>query len=196
MKIRVLSGKFKGRYLFSPNTKDTRVATSRFKKSLFDILMPYLEGARVLDLFAGSGCLGIEALSRGAKSAVFIDMASKPIAALKKNISLLQLESQTNVFQLDAFAFLERNCDLPFDIVLLDPPYPIGEEGYTKLLNLFDEIAKKKKESFLVSVELPKKLQKPLLEKAFESLHLWKDRQSGSTALLIYKSEIIPIPKK
>ena len=120
--MRVITGQARGRRLISPEGYDVRPTTDKVKESLFNILQFRLDGADVLDLFAGSGQLGIEALSRGADRAVFVDSSRKSLDVVKKNIELCRFTSQAQTFLLDATAFL-RTTNEKFDIVILDPPY-------------------------------------------------------------------------
>ena len=120
--MRVITGQARGRRLISPEGYDVRPTTDKVKESLFNILQFRLDGASVLDLFAGSGQLGIEALSRGADRAVFVDSSRKSLDVVKKNIELCRFTLQAQTYLLDATAFL-RTTNEKFDIVILDPPY-------------------------------------------------------------------------
>ena len=102
-----------------------RPTTDRVKEALFSIIQFEIEGRRVLDLFAGSGQLGIEALSRGAASAVFVDSSRDSIEVVRENLNTTQLAQSAQVIQMDSLAFLAGQCG-PFDIALLDPPYGAG----------------------------------------------------------------------
>lgn len=120
--MRVISGTQRGRKLFSLEGLDVRPTTDKVKESLFNIIQFDLEGSSVLDLFAGSGQLGIEALSRGADSVTFTDNSKKSLDTVKKNIELTGFQSLAKTVYSDAFSFLS-SCNSKFDIVLLDPPY-------------------------------------------------------------------------
>ena len=120
--MRVITGQARGRRLISPEGYDVRPTTDKVKESLFNIIQFRLDGASVLDLFAGSGQLGIEALSRGAEKAVFVDSSRKSLDVVKKNIELCRFSSQAQTFLCDAAAFL-RTTKEKFDVVILDPPY-------------------------------------------------------------------------
>jgi len=119
--IRILSGKYKGRKLNYFNLDALRPTQAKIRKSMMDTLMP-INNKDVLDLFAGVGSLGIEAISRGAKSVYFIDKNPKAINILKKNLNMLNLEEKVKVKILDVFKFLKKT-DLKFDLVIADPPY-------------------------------------------------------------------------
>lgn len=120
--MRIITGSARGRRLLSPEGFDVRPTTDKVKESLFNILQFELEGREVLDLFAGSGQLGLEALSRGAKSAVFVDSSPRSLDIVKKNIRLTGMEAQASAVAGDAFSFLAVT-DRKFDLVFLDPPY-------------------------------------------------------------------------
>lgn len=119
--MRVIAGSLRGRKLFSPDGS-ARPTTDRVKESLFNIIQFDVPGAAVLDLFAGSGQLGIEALSRGAASAVFVDSSKQSLETVKKNTELCGLCGRSRLILSDAFSFL-ASCREKFDIVFLDPPY-------------------------------------------------------------------------
>ncbi|MBR3768481.1 MAG: 16S rRNA (guanine(966)-N(2))-methyltransferase RsmD [Clostridia bacterium] len=120
--MRVITGSARGRRLLSPEGADIRPTTDKVKESIFNIIQFELEDANVLDLFAGSGQLGIEALSRGAKRTVFVDSSKKSLDIVKKNIELCKFSSCAHTVFSDAIAFL-RGTSEKFDIVFLDPPY-------------------------------------------------------------------------
>ena len=126
--MRIVAGKFKGRTLHTPTGLNTRPTSQRTREALFNVLQHgiedfTLEGARVLDLFAGSGALGIEALSRGAGYCIFVDDALPARAALRENIDTLGLGGQTRIFRRDATRLNPAGNLGAFDIVFADPPY-------------------------------------------------------------------------
>ncbi|MBE6976074.1 MAG: 16S rRNA (guanine(966)-N(2))-methyltransferase RsmD [Ruminococcaceae bacterium] len=120
--MRVISGKARGIQLKTPEGLKTRPTADRVKEALFSIIQFDVPCARVLDLFGGTGQLGIEALSRGAKSAVFVDEGQKACALIRENLGRTKLEQDAKVICGDYMQFLQ-NCREKFDIVLLDPPY-------------------------------------------------------------------------
>ena len=123
--MKIGGGKFRGMHIESPSGRKTRPTGGRLKKSLFDILAPRLPDARVLDLFAGAGTLGLEALSRGASYVTFVERNRAAANAIRKNLERLQLTEQAELLQRDAESainFLAGSHDV-FDLVLLDPPY-------------------------------------------------------------------------
>jgi 16S rRNA (guanine(966)-N(2))-methyltransferase RsmD len=119
--MRVIAGILKGRKLLSVPGTSTRPILDRVKTSLFDTLNPHLPDARVLDLFAGSGSLGIEAISRGALSCTFLDIEKAAIATIQTNIENIGIKSQTTVKRIDAFAYLRHSTNT-YDIIFVAPP--------------------------------------------------------------------------
>lgn len=120
--MRIITGSARGRRLEEPKNMDIRPTTDKVKESIFNIVQFDIEGRRVLDLFAGTGQLGIEALSRGAKSAVFVDESGEAIKIVKNNLTHCGLTGE--VARNDAVSFLEH-CG-KFDLIFLDPPYKSG----------------------------------------------------------------------
>src|SRR6201747_2212418 len=128
--MRVVGGRLKSRTLGSPSSRDIRPTADRLRESLFNILVHAyddpIEGARVLDLFAGTGALGIEAISRGAAFALFVDNGAEARALLRNNVEALGLGGGTKVFRRDASNLGPAHPMEPFSLVLLDPPYRMG----------------------------------------------------------------------
>ena len=120
--MRVITGKARGITLKTPEGMQTRPTTDRVKEAMFSIIQFEVPGARVLDLFGGSGQLGIEALSRGAKSAVFVDATENACKLIRENLKRTKLEQEGRVVRSDYLDYLKR-CRETFDIILLDPPY-------------------------------------------------------------------------
>lgn len=133
--IKITSGKFRGRTIKSPNSKLTHPMGAREKLALFNMIAEYLPGAVVLDAYAGSGALGIEALSRGAKYAVFVEKNPRIAQVIRNNLAELGLAEMTEVYEKDAGNFLPAS---EFDIILADPPYDnfdtSGVENLAKFL--------------------------------------------------------------
>jgi 16S rRNA (guanine966-N2)-methyltransferase len=128
--MRVVGGRLKGRNLVSPASRDIRPTADRLRESVFNILVHAygnpVEGARVLDLFAGTGALGIEAVSRGAAFALFIDNGAEARALLRNNVEALGLGGVTKVFRRDATNLGPAHPLPPFSLVFVDPPYGKG----------------------------------------------------------------------
>lgn len=120
--MRVISGSARGRRLKELQGMDTRPTTDKVKESIFNIIQFDLEGRKVLDLFGGTGQLGIEALSRGSAHCTFVEMRRDAIALLKDNLKTVGFQDVARVVQGDALAFLS-SCREQFDVILLDPPY-------------------------------------------------------------------------
>jgi 16S rRNA (guanine966-N2)-methyltransferase len=128
--MRVVGGRLKGRSLASPSSSDIRPTADRLRESLFNILVHAYENpiadARVLDLFAGTGALGIEAISRGAKFALFVDNGAEARALMRNNVEALGLGGVTKVYRRDATNLGPAHPVEPFSLVFLDPPYGKG----------------------------------------------------------------------
>ncbi|WP_251316991.1 16S rRNA (guanine(966)-N(2))-methyltransferase RsmD [Flintibacter muris] len=123
--MRIITGSARGRKLKEPKGMDTRPTTDKVKEGLFNIIQFELEGRRVLDLFAGTGQLGLEALSRGAEHCTFVDQRREAAALVRENIRLCRFEDRARVAQEESLSFLSL-CREKFDIVFLDPPYASG----------------------------------------------------------------------
>ena len=122
--MRVIAGSAKSLRLKTIDGMDTRPTTDRIKETLFNMINVYIPGARFLDLFAGSGAIGIEALSRGASEAVFIDNNRKCIDCIKANLKFTKLEDRASVYNTTAVGAITMMEDEdPFDIIFVDPPY-------------------------------------------------------------------------
>lgn len=134
--MRVISGKVRGLKLNCPSGIETRPTLDRVKEAVFSMLLPYINEASVLDLFAGSGSLGIEALSRGAERAFFIDNNNDAIKCIKNNISSAHFDSVSTVLKSDAEYFLENTTE-KFDIIFLDPPY--SDDKYAAIIRLISD---------------------------------------------------------
>jgi 16S rRNA (guanine966-N2)-methyltransferase len=126
--MRVISGMYRGRILRTVKDLSVRPATDRVRQTIFDVLTNrlILDGAHVLDLFAGSGSLGIEALSRGAAHATFVETNREAVAFIKTNLEALACADRADVLQEDALWFL-RGCKDSFDVIFADPPYAFAE---------------------------------------------------------------------
>ncbi|HXG93949.1 MAG TPA: 16S rRNA (guanine(966)-N(2))-methyltransferase RsmD [Blastocatellia bacterium] len=132
--MRVIGGIYRGRRLRAPAGLEVRPTSDRLRESLFNILAPRIEGSRFLDICAGTGAVGIEALSRGASSATFIDRSRRSIAAIESNLRALGIEDEATVINRDAAAALKRLADeeQQFDIIFFDPPY--ASEIYSQVM--------------------------------------------------------------
>jgi 16S rRNA (guanine966-N2)-methyltransferase len=133
--MRIVAGHFGGRRLVTPKDSRVRPTSDRVREAWMSILGEELNGARVLDLFAGSGALGLEALSRGAASATFVELNPPSLRALDRNVTTLGLENAVTIHRGDAMRYAERLAERAFDIVFADPPYTIDHAA--RLVALF-----------------------------------------------------------
>lgn len=136
--LRVISGSARGKKLISLEGLDVRPTLDRVKESVFNMIAFDIGDASVLDLFCGSGALGIEALSRGAKRAVFVDKNADALSVTKQNLTATRLDDNAKLVQSDSIVYLQNTPDV-FDIILIDPPYQA--QLYERVLQ---EIAERK----------------------------------------------------
>ena len=135
-RLRIVAGKWRSRLLDIADVPGLRPTSQRIRETLFNWLMPAIHGARCLDLFAGTGALGLEALSRGARSVVFIEKSATAVATLRKNCQALGADGAV-IRQTDAVDYLRRNTEDSFDVVFLDPPF--DEDRNEELCRLLAE---------------------------------------------------------
>lgn len=130
--MRVIAGTLRRRALEAPAGLATRPTSDRLRETLFNVIAPRMEGARLLDLYAGSGAVGIEAVSRGAGQAVLVERAAPALKVLRGNLEKLGLRGEVRVEAVSVAAFLQRgrpaSSAMQFDVVFLDPPYEAAEE--------------------------------------------------------------------
>ena len=179
--MRVIAGKYKSRQLKSVKSNLTRPTTDRNKETMFNIIGPYFEGGNVLDLFAGSGGLGIESLSRGCDFLYSVDNQYAAFQVIKENLNDLKIEN-ARVFKLDFRKALKRFNDekIKFDLVLLDPPY--GKGLVDGILEFLIENEMLNNDCIIMIEEL-----KEVGFKSFEQLNLIKKNNYGITALNVFK---------
>ena len=126
-RMRIVSGKFRGRNLKGPSSNAIRPTSDRLRESIFNILVHAygdpISGARVLDLFAGTGALGCEAMSRGAKYVLFVEEAAEARALIRENVEALSLTGESKIFRRDAARLGDIGPIEPFDLIFCDPPY-------------------------------------------------------------------------
>ena len=178
--MRVIAGSKMGRRLISPEGLSTRPTTDKVKEALFSIIQFELFDADFLDLFSGSGQMGIEAVSRGAKKAVLVENDKKSIDVIKKNVNALELQKECEVHFKGAEEFLRFNTN-KFDIVFLDPPY--NKEIIPQIL---PEVVKTVKDSGFIICEIEKGEQLPEICGEF---YLKKRYRYGKTELCMYKNK-------
>ena len=121
--MRIVAGTHEGRHLVSPQDQRVRPTSERTRSGIFDLLGEVVKGARVLDLFAGTGALGLEAMSRGAVAADFVEFKPDSLHALRANVAALRLQESTRIFKKDAVPFMETLRENAYDIAFADPPY-------------------------------------------------------------------------
>lgn len=160
--------------------RKTRPITDRVKAALFDILGERVEGALFLDLFAGTGSVGIEALSRGASRATFVEKDPGVIRILQENLRRTGLEDRAEIVQGDVFKFLERQSPKAYDIIYLAPPQYLGL--WARTLLLLDKTSHLRPGGLVVAQIFPKEYE----ELPLESLKLMDKRRYGSTLLCFY----------
>ena len=178
--MRVITGKARGVQLKTPDGMQTRPTTDRVKEALFSIINFEIPGAKVLDLFGGTGQLGIEALSRGAKSAVFVDARDDACKLIKENLRRTKLEQDGSVVRSDYLDYLKR-CREQYSIIFLDPPY--AEVFLENALKRITEIDILQSDGIIVT-------ERPLgkeLPWEFEGFTRSKDYKYGKTLLTIYR---------
>jgi 16S rRNA (guanine966-N2)-methyltransferase len=183
--LRVVSGTSKGRPLKAVPGNTTRPTTDKVKEALFNMIGPYFQGGIGLDLFAGSGGLGIEALSRGLEKIIFVDRDSKAIQTIYENIKACHFEEQAEVYRNDADRALNAlvKREISFDYIFLDPPYK--KQQLVRLMERMDEKKLINKGGIIVcehshDVELPQKVG---------DLTQLKNETYGIIAVTIYSSE-------
>ena len=122
--MRIIAGAFKGRNLKSPPSMNVRPTSDRLRETLFNVIAPRIEDARFLDLCAGSGAVGIEALSRGASHVTFVDRSRKSCTLIESNLELCRVaEEQQVIYCSEVYEFLRQTTSGPWDIIFFDPPY-------------------------------------------------------------------------
>ena len=178
--MRVISGKARGVNLKTPAGTATRPTADRVKEAVFSIIQFDLPGATVLDLFGGTGQLGIEALSRGAKNAVFVDERDDACKLIKENLKRTKLEDEGRVIRSDYSAFL-KSTSQKFDIIFLDPPY--AEVFLENSLNLITQIDILQSGGIIVT-ERP--VEKELLLD-FTGYNRSKDYKYGNTLITLFR---------
>ncbi len=183
--MRVISGSARGRKLKSPKSSETRPIMDRVKTALFDILAPEIMGMRVLDLFAGTGAVGIEALSRGAESATFIERSPEAWRLVRENLALTNLSDRAEVLRADAFAYLQQAAaaGCTFDLVYIAPPQYVNMA--TQALIQLDAAPLTEPDG-LVIIQIHPQERAELDALTLKRLRRYDERRYGSTLLLFY----------
>ena len=180
--MRVITGSARGISLKTPDGMQTRPTADRVKEALFSIIQFDVPCARVLDLFGGTGQLGIEALSRGAKSAVFVDQREDACMLIRENLRRTRLEASGRVVRSDYLEYLRR-CREQYDIILLDPPYAeVFLENALKCITEIDNL----QSGGIIVAERPLGKELPW---DFEGYTRSRDYKYGKTLLTIYRKD-------
>ena len=183
--MRVIAGQYRSRPLTAPKGMDTRPTSDRLRETLFNVLAPRIEGSVFLDLYAGSGAVGIEALSRGAKEAIFVESAETALRAIRTNLTALNiqggyaLEARTAVAAMKRLAFSGRTVDIAF----LDPPYADTAEYELALGQFGGESRELLAEGAIVVAEHLKKLT---LNDSYSELRRYRTLKQGDSILSFY----------
>lgn len=183
--MRVVTGEAKGRKLKAPKTMGTRPIIDRVKTALFDILSTEVEDARFLDLFGGTGSVGIEALSRGAAHATFIEMNYKVLQLLRENLQITRLADRAETLHGDAFKFLQSAQGRVYDIIYVAPPQ--YHEMAARALQLLDG-SPLVAPGGLVIVQIHPKERVGVAAVPCTHLQLEDERRYGSTLLMFYRA--------
>ncbi len=180
--MRVITGKARGVVLKTPEGLQTRPTTDRVKEALFSIIQFDIPNANVLDLFAGTGQLGIEALSRGARSAVFVDAGQAACILVKENLRRTKLDTQGKIVKGDYLNYL-KNCHQQFDLIFLDPPYAeVFLENSLKCISEIDIL----RSGGIIVTERPLEKELDLTLPGFVRS---KDYKYGKTLITLYRKE-------
>ena len=182
MSLRVIAGKAKGRKLKSVPGETTRPITDRAKEALFNILAGDVVDSNWWDVFAGTGAVGIEALSRGAAFARFSDSNRLPIETIKFNVEHCGFKSQAEIRRVDAFAYLASTPDRTFEYIYIAPPQ--YQDMWSKALELTDDNTSWLSEDGWVIAQIHPKEYQPL---ALENLQEFDQRRYGTTLLVFYE---------
>lgn len=180
--MRVITGLARGRRLQTLEGNDVRPTTDKVKEAVFSSIQFDIEGRRVLDLFAGSGQLGIEALSRGAENATFVDLNPEAINVVKSNLKATGFDVQSKVIRADCFSFIASTFDT-FDIVFLDPPYREGllEKTLSAVTNIMSDYG-------IIICERPSDIVLPEIINGFKEK---KQLKFGKILVSVYRKESV-----
>lgn len=177
--MRIVSGKFGGRPLKTLQGKTTRPTSDKVRGAMFNMIGPYFDGGLVLDLFAGSGALSIEAISRGMSEAVLVERDRGAQAIIQENIKMTKAEQQFKLLKMDAKKALSQ-LHQPFDLIFLDPPY--AKEEIVATIETLDERGLFS-EDVMVVCETDKAVKLP---EEVASLGIWKEKIYGISKVTVY----------
>lgn len=176
--MRIIAGMRRGCKLADFNGENVRPTADRVKESVFNIISGFIHEAKVLDLFAGSGALSLEALSRGAKEAVMTDLSSESVKIIKENISRTSFEDRTEVINTSAEDYIKK-CGKKFDLIFLDPPY---NKGFIKPVTelLLENDCLENNAVIVAETDFPEE------EYSFAALEEYRRRKYGRTFITVY----------
>jgi 16S rRNA (guanine966-N2)-methyltransferase len=182
--MRIIAGKYRGRRLKSPSSSQTRPTSDRLRETLFNVLAPRVEGSRFLDLCAGTGAVGIEALSRGAAHVTFVDKSKKTCALIKANADGLEIDaSKLEIVTAEAAAYLRRReIKSPFDIIFFDPPY---DADYQSVLTFIGKQTKQL--MFEEGVLIVEHFSKQNFAETLGQLTAYRTLKQGDSSLSFYR---------
>ena len=190
--MRIIAGSYRSRALQAPAGLGTRPTSDRLRETLFDVLAPRIEGAAFLDLYAGSGAVGIEALSRGAAQATFVERSPAALRILRENLARLGIRAGFRIHALSVAAFLRASAKASpksdwYQVVFLDPPYDAARE-YAATLELLGGAAAAVLEEGAIVVAEHRRKEKPetQLEQRYGALERTRLLQTGDAALSFY----------
>src|SRR5688572_21370195 len=194
--MRIIAGKYRGRQLKSPASAQTRPTSDRLRETLFNVLAPRIEGTQFLDLCAGTGAVGIEALSRGAEHVTFVDKSARMCALIEANLEALQIpEDAAEVVTAEASSFLRKRAKIepsltveplprlsaPFDIIFFDPPYAADYESVLSFIT--EHLPQLLSDAGIAVVEHYKKKDLP---DEFGSLQRYRTLKQGDSVLSFF----------
>jgi 16S rRNA (guanine966-N2)-methyltransferase len=181
--MRIIAGERRGHKFDGPRGSSTRPTSDLVRESLFNILGTLVEGRCVIDLFAGTGALGLEALSRGAERAIFVEQNRENVGLIYRNVATLRFEDRARIFTADAYRWVRGFTpvdDAPL-VVFLDPPYREYEERPKKVVQLLDELNGRLPAGSLIAAESRRLLDATILP----DLESWDIRRYGGTQIAI-----------
>ncbi len=181
--MRIISGSAKGRRLKAPPGLNTRPITDMIKEALFNVWGNRIYEAKMLDLFAGSGSVGIEALSRGAEYVVFVDNSNSAVKVIRENLNHCNFESGFDIYRGDVFQVLKRiaNRSAKFDLVYIDPPFT-QDHLFKKVMELLSQLDILESDGIVV-IRTPRKKDMP----SFEPLYKYRHDNYGESSLHYYR---------
>lgn len=185
--MRIIAGKARGTKLYTLEGLETRPTLDRVKESVFNIIQNEIKDSIFLDLFSGSGAIGLEAASRGAKKAILCEKSSKAVEIIKKNIEKTHLEKETVLYEEDYETFISTKLQENPDIIYLDPPYKT--EYAINAIKILKE-REKIKTTTIIIIETDKEKELMLKIKEIKSLEIYKIKKYGRASLIFLKDSL------